>query len=198
MYDDAVDDEDEYTNLSFISTSCCFLFIYFSHSIFHLLAFLISLYIIIILIIKRITKEHITATAADVDGMNADSNITASIAKFKSKRDRAQARIQERKERRAASEILIKAIRNLKRRKALNTNTAKFWEGALGNASYKPVMFKEAKRAFDEKGILIAISKALELFDAMHARDVPTMASLLMYIKDEDLQIFDGIHIGAF
>jgi hypothetical protein len=38
------DGDNEYTNLSFFSASCCFLFIYSSLSIFHLLAFLISLY----------------------------------------------------------------------------------------------------------------------------------------------------------
>jgi hypothetical protein len=37
------DEDDEYTNLC-LSASCCFLFIYSSLSIFHLLAFLISLY----------------------------------------------------------------------------------------------------------------------------------------------------------
>ena len=34
--DDGDDDDDEYTNLSFFSASCCFLFIYSSLSIFHL------------------------------------------------------------------------------------------------------------------------------------------------------------------
>ena len=57
-------------------------------------------------------------------------------------------------------------------------------------------MLKEAKKAFGEKGILVAVGKAMELFDAMHARDVPTIASLLMHIKDEDLQIFDGVHVA--
>ena len=111
------------------------------------------------------------------------------------KREKRQSNISKRIERRNHNELLIVSIRDLKKNNEIGTNIAQFWEGALGNASYKPFMMDELKLALNENGIFHAVGQCQQLFNAMHVRDMPIIATSIMKVKDENLTLNGAVHI---
>ena len=101
----------------------------------------------------------------------------------------------ERRERRRQNEMLIITIRKLVRSYELAGPFARFWEGALGNASYRHLITDSLKLALDEDGYIHSGPAALNLLDAMHARDMTALAATLLKIGDEKLDMFPGVHV---
>ena len=95
------------------------------------------------------------------------------------RRQKQMSRALERRERRRQNEMLIIAIRKLVRTGDLPGYFARFWEGALGNASYRLLIRDSLNLALNEEGLIHSISSALNLLDAMHARDLSELASTL-------------------
>ena len=130
----------------------------------------------------RPSNTHAEPAAAS--GQDTVTAIAALAEQEAKEREKRLTKGLARREKRAQNESLIIAVRQLKRDGVIDSTIAQFYEGALGNARYKPIALAIMQSAVSEHGVFPVVHACKELFAAMHKRDIQTVASQLMRLQD--------------
>jgi hypothetical protein len=87
------------------------------------------------------------------------------------------------------------SVRQLKLSDSINNATAKFWEGAFGNARYKKYMNKILDTCLNNEGVYKAVGFRQSLCDSMFRRDSKHLQDTLKDLKENQM---DGHHALIF
>ena len=107
----------------------------------------------------------------------------------KSEKSRTKALIKEqnRMKMRSINEHLVGAIRALRTDDDLPDDSAKFWEGTLGNQRYKSYSNSVTQSAMDDEGIYINVGLRKNLCGAINDRDIQKMKGLKRLLAEKNV-----------